>query len=58
MVEVELNITDYKVLMGWYEIAFASKDKVADVDKELMNKLCIMAKAYIEELKDVEKEED
>lgn len=56
MVEVELNAEDYKVLMGWYEIAFASKEKIADRDRELMSKLCIMAKSYIEELKEIDDE--
>ena len=52
MVDVELNENDYKIVMSWYEIAFADKgDKVRDSDLEVMHKLMIMCKAFIDENK-------
>ena len=52
MVEVELNAEDYKVILSWYELAFANNhDKQKEVDLEAMHKLMIMCKALIDEHK-------
>ena len=52
MVDVELSEADYRVIISWYEIAFAHKeDKIKDRDVELRHKLMIMAKAMVDERK-------
>lgn len=52
MVEVELNADDYKVILSWYELAFANKhDNQKEIDLETMHKLMIMCKCVIEEHK-------
>jgi len=52
MVEVELNADDYKVILSWYELAFAHKhENQKEVDLETMHKLMIMCKSVIEEHK-------
>ncbi len=52
MVDVEFDEADYRVIISWYEIAFAHKeDKIKDKDVELMHKLMIMAKAMVDERK-------
>ena len=52
MVEVELTADDYKVILSWYELAFANNnDKQKDIDLEAMHKLMIMCKSVIEEQK-------
>ena len=49
MVEVELTADDYKVILSWYELAFANNhDKQKDIDLEAMHKLMIMCKSVIE----------
>ena len=49
MVEVELNAEDYKVILSWYELAFANNhDTQKEVDFEAMHKLMIMCKAVID----------
>ena len=49
MVEVELNEKDYKVILAWYELAFAGKTKLKAEDIAVMNKICVMCKSFIEE---------
>ena len=52
MVDVELDEVDFKIIISWYEIAFAYKsDKIKERDVELMHKLMIMAKATLDERK-------
>ncbi len=52
MVEVELTADDYKVILSWYELAFANNhDKQKDTDLEAMHKLMIMCKSVIDEQK-------
>lgn len=52
MVDVDLDEDDYRVIISWYEIAFAHKeDKIKEKDLELMHKLMIMAKAMVAERK-------
>ena len=52
MVEVELNADDYKVILSWYEIAFAKKKtKIKDVDMTVMHKLMIMCKSILDDVK-------
>ena len=43
MVEVELDGDDYKAILSWYEIAFASDpNKQKEIDLEVMHKLMCM----------------
>jgi len=54
-VEVELNVSDYHNLMGWYELAFA-KNKPSEIpmkEHSTFRKLSVMAEAYIEEQKEL-----
>ena len=52
MVEVEFNEKDYKIILAWYEIAFASDpNKQKEIDLEVMHKLMCMCKAIIDEQK-------
>jgi|14BtaG_2_1085337.scaffolds.fasta_scaffold15149_6 hypothetical protein len=54
MVDVELDESDYKTILAWYELAFAGKDVKAHKTKDLdtLNKIGVMCKAYLKELKD------
>tara|TARA_R110002020_G_scaffold347687_2_gene561333 strand:- start:1383 stop:1553 length:171 start_codon:yes stop_codon:yes gene_type:complete len=56
MVEVELNEKDYKTILSWYEIAFAGKKTQKTEDLSTMNKIGVMAKAYIEIIEHESKE--
>jgi hypothetical protein len=58
MVEVELNEKDYKVLLAWYELAFANKTKLNTEDIATMNKIGVMAKSFIEEKIEDEKDKE
>ena len=58
MVEVELNEKDYKVLLAWYELAFANKTKLYTEDIATMNKIGVMAKSFIEEKIEDEKDKE
>lgn len=49
MVEVEFNERDYKIILAWYEIAFAGKTKLKTEDIGVMNKIGVMCKALIED---------
>ena len=49
MVEVDLNEKDYKVILAWYELAFAGKTKLKAEDIAVMNKIGVMCKSFIEE---------
>lgn len=52
MVEVDLDADDYKAILSWYEIAFASDpNKQKEIDLEVMHKLMCMCKAIIDEQK-------
>jgi len=58
--EVKFTPHDYRVLFGWYELAFAKKapNEISDKDHTVFRKLSVMAVAQIEEideLKDHEK---
>lgn len=49
MVEVELNTSDYKTILTWYELAFANKQKLKTDDVAVFHKLGVMAKTLLEE---------
>ena len=49
MVEVELNEKDQKVILAWYELAFAGKTKIKAEVIAVMNKIGVMCKSFIEE---------
>ena len=49
MVEVELNEKDYKVILAWYELAFANKNKLNPEDIAVMNFIGFMCKSFLEE---------
>lgn len=51
MVDVDLVEDDYKIIISWYELAFAGKDIIGEKDLECMHKLLIMCKALIRENK-------
>ena len=52
--EIELDEDDYKSILTWYELAFAGKDVKSHKQKDIdtLNKIGIMCKAYLKELKD------
>ena len=57
-VEVELNVLDYHNIMNWYELAFAKK-KPNDIpmkEHSTFRKLSVMAEAYVEEQKQLDKD--
>ena len=59
-VEVELNVSDYHNLMGWYELAFA-KNKPSEIpmkEHSTFRKLSVMAQAKVEEEKELAKDEE
>ena len=58
MVEVELNEKDYKVILAWYELAFANKSKLNPEDIAVMNKIGVMCKSFLEEkIEDTKRDE-
>jgi hypothetical protein len=57
MVEVELNTSDYKTILTWYELAFANKQKLNTDDVAVFNKLGVMAKTLLEEEREKVKDE-
>jgi hypothetical protein len=58
-VEVALNVSDYHQLMNWYELAFAklSPKDVKSKDHATFRKLSVMAEAFVEEQKLLDKED-
>lgn len=54
MVDVELDGDDYKIILSWYELAFAGKDVKHNQQKDTdtLHKLGVMCRAYIKELKE------
>jgi len=56
MVEVDLTEKDYKTILSWYEIAFAGKERQKSDDLATINKIGVMAKAYVESLEPETKE--
>jgi len=54
MVDVELDETDYKTILAWYELAFAGKSLKANqqADMDTLHKITVMCKAYIKEAKE------
>mgnify|MGYP001588701466 CR=1 FL=1 len=52
--EIELDEDDYKSILTWYELAFAGKDVKSHKQKDIdtLNKIGVMCKAYLKELKD------
>lgn len=49
--EVSLNDGDYRVLMSWFDRAFADETKIpANIDNMTYQKLCVMARAAHEEM--------
>ena len=58
-VEVELNTMDYHNVMNWYELAFAKKkpSEIAMKEHSTFRKLSVMAEAYIEEQKQLDKDD-
>ena len=56
--EVELTVSDYHNIMNWYELAFAKK-KPSDIpmkEHSTFRKLSVMAEAYVEEQKQLDKD--
>ena len=58
-VEVELSVSDYHNLMNWYELAFAkqSPKDIKNKDHATFRKLSVMAEAFVEEQKLLDKED-
>ena len=58
-VEVELSVSDYHNLMNWYELAFAkqSPKDIKNKDHATFRKLSVMAEAYVEEQKQLDKDD-
>ena len=58
-VEVELNVSDYHNLMNWYELAFAKKKptEIKMREQSTFRKLSVMAEAYVEEQKLLDKDD-
>jgi len=52
MVEVELDEKDYRVILSWYEIAFAGKERQKAEDLATMNKIGVMCKAHVKFLEE------
>ena len=52
-VEVELNVSDYHNIMGWYELSFAKNkpNEIPNKEHATFRKLSVMAEAYVEEQK-------
>ena len=53
---MELNEIDYKVILSWYEMAFAGKDRHKPEDLATMNKIGVMAKSFVESVEHESKE--
>jgi|8_EtaG_2_1085327.scaffolds.fasta_scaffold122326_2 hypothetical protein len=55
MVEVEFSVTDYKTILNWFELAFASsKTKTNVEDEKTFKKVTVMCMVKLEESKDNE----
>lgn len=49
---VELEISDYKTLIKWFELAFAKNKQLTIDDKKTFWKLSFLAEDKIQEMKD------
>ena len=58
-VEVGFNVSDYHNIMNWYELAFAkqSPKDIKNKDHATFRKLSVMAEAYVEEQKLLDKDD-
>lgn len=48
---VELNIVDYKTILGWFERNFARDNNIPAQDRNTFTKLNAMMLSYLEDMK-------
>ena len=56
--EIHLNVDDYDNIARWYELAFSKKNNSTKSDDNTLTKISVMGLSYLEELKELEKNED
>ena len=56
--EVSLNAQDYTNVLRWFELAFAKRNSIPQLDRDTFNKFTVMALAFTEEIKNLKSDDN
>lgn len=53
---VDFNGSDYSLILSWFDLAFGKKSNYTQKDLDLLEKIKVMARQWLEDEKDAKKE--